>query len=557
MATENHRSPHAHERASRLPDVIDEDVAITGNNAIVRLRQGTPPLAESRVLAVRAHLERVLHSPHFDASTRSREFLQYVVEEVLAGRVAYLKQAAIAVEVFGRKPDFDAVIDPIVRVQAGRLRRSLERYYLLSGDTDAIRIELPKGSYAPVFVETPDLPAPPVSMAQPAQTWPTVIVHPFEAHDAHAATLATQLKEELAAELCRYGMVRVTLQRDIDSSGASQQAPARFELHGSIFDSDRSPVIATRLMDRTTGQQIWADEFHTGLRAERWSGSVTDIGRVIAARIGAEHGIIARHVCGEFTARGFPAGDTFGAIARSQHLTWSRQPSALLPAVEALQQATSRAPEVELAWTSLARLYLMNHTLELSGVITPLETAIGCANQSVMLEPASARTRCLMATALLVKGELGAARRQLEHALRLNSESLAYREVIGWLLALTGEWGQGVALMRSAMERNPYCHPCVSHGLWADAMWRGEFDAAYAAALDYHDAGFFWRELMITSCLGHLGRPGDAHASAAELMRVKPLFGQHGRRLIAYYIKPDELRATIIDGLRKAGVDVV
>jgi len=88
-------------------------------------------------------------------------------------------------------------------------------------------------------------------------------------------------------------------------------------------------------------------------------------------------------------------------------------------------------------------------------------------------------------------------------------------------------------------------------------MWRGEFDAAYAAALDYHDAGFFWRELMITSCLGHLGRPGDAHASAAELMRVKPLFGQHGRRLIAYYIKPDELRATIIDGLRKAGVDVV
>ena len=557
MATENHRSPHAHERASRLPEVIDEDVAITGNNAIVRLRQGSPPLAEPGVLAVRTHLERVLHSPHFDASTRSREFLQYVVEEVLAGRVAYLKQAAIAVEVFGRKPDFDAVIDPIVRVQAGRLRRSLERYYLLSGDTDAIRIELPKGSYAPVFVETPDFPAPPLSMSQPAQTWPTVIVHPFEAQGARNATLATPLKEELAAELCRYGMVHVTRRLDIESSGPSPQAPARFELHGSIVDSDSSPVIAARLVDRTTGQQIWADEFHSGLRAERCSGSVTDIGRVIAARIGAEHGIIARHICGEFAARGFPAGDTFGAIARSQHLTWSRQPAALLPAVEALQQATSRAPEVELAWTSLARLYLMNHTLELSGVITPLEMAIGCANQSVMLEPASARTRCLMATALLVKGELGAARRQLEHALRLNSESLAYREVIGWLLALTGDWDQGVALMRATMERNPYCHPCVSHGLWADAMRRCEFDAAYAAALDYHDAGFFWRELMITSCLGHLGRLDDAQASAAELLRVKPQFVHDGRRLIAHYIKPDELRATIIDGLHKAGVAVV
>ena len=303
--------------------------------------------------------------------------------------------------------------------------------------------------------------------------------------------------------------------------------------------------------------RVWADEFHTELRAERWSGTVADIGRVIAARIGAEHGVIARLVCGEFAARGFPTDDTFSAIGRSLHLTYSRQPAALPPAVDALQQVTRRTPEVELAWTSLARLYLMNHTLELADMTTPIDMAIGCANQSVMLEPASARTRCLMATALLVKGELGAARRQLEQALRLNSGSLAYREVIGWLLALSGEWDQGVALMRAAMERNPYCHPCVSHGLWADAMRRGEFEAAYAAALDYHDAGFFWRELMITSCLGHLGRLDDAHASAAELLRAKPQFDGDGRRLIAHYIKTDELRATIIDGLRKAGVEVV
>ena len=123
-------------------------------------------------------LDRVLRSPHFDGSTRSREFLRYVVEEVLAGRAAYLKQAAIAVEVFGRKPDFDAVIDPIVRVQAGRLRRSLERYYLLSGDIDSIRIELPKGSYAPVFVETVRHVRARVSLPSKAQTtgrlsWPT------------------------------------------------------------------------------------------------------------------------------------------------------------------------------------------------------------------------------------------------------------------------------------------------------------------------------------------------------------------------------------------------
>ena len=193
---------------------------------------------------------------------------------------------------------------------------------------------------------------------------------------------------------------------------------------------------------------------------------------------------------------------------------FSRQIGALLPAIDSLQQLTSRAPEIELAWTSLARLYLMNHSLELSGMFTPVEMAIGCANQSVLLEPASARTRCLMATALLVKGELGAARRELDLALRHNNDSLAYREVIGWLMALSGEWDQGVALMRSTMDRNPYCQPCVSHGLWADAMRRGDFDAAYASALEYRDPYFFWRELMITSSLGQLGRREDAMAGA-------------------------------------------
>lgn len=135
---------------------------------------------------VRNHLACLLASPYFDASSRSREFLRYVVEEALAGRGAALNQAAIAISVFGRDARFDAVLDPIVRVQAGRLRRSLERYYLLSGESEPLRIELPKGSYAPVFV----LPrAPPVSPALP--------IRPVEISRALEDQLATLLGEEL------------------------------------------------------------------------------------------------------------------------------------------------------------------------------------------------------------------------------------------------------------------------------------------------------------------------------------------------------------------------
>ncbi len=555
MATENHGIPRVHARPSYLTADTGEVLALSGSNAVARLQQ-VEPMPDGDVHAVRNHLERVLRSPHFDGSTRSREFLRYVVEEVLAGRSAYLKQAAIAVEVFGRKPDFDAVIDPIVRVQAGRLRRSLERFYLLSGDADSMRIELPKGSYAPVFVETPDMAAPGGTVQPRAQDWPTVVIHAFTVQSPREDAAATQLREELTAELCRYGVVHVLRQRETPMAAQYPRSAARFELHGFAAETSAEPVFAARLVDCATGQQIWADEFHTEAREGRWSGNAAEIGRVIAARIGSEQGVIARLLAGEHAARGFPSGDNFAAIARSQHFMFSHQVGALLPAIESLQQLTSRAPEIELAWTSLARLYLMNHSFELSSMFTPVEVAIGCANQSVLLEPASARTRCLMATALLVKGELAAARREVDHAFRLNSDSLAHRETIGWLMALTGDWEPGVALMRDALARNPFCQPCVSHGLWADAMRRHDFEAAYAAALEYRDPNFFWRDLMLTASLGQLGRLEEAGASALELLRAKPQFHHRGRRLIAHYIKSDDLRAVIVDGLHKTGVAV-
>jgi adenylate cyclase len=555
MAIENHGPTRLSARKLYVTTGAEDDISFSGNAVLTRLRHCDTPLSEPIAQSVRAHLDRILHSDHFDGSTRSREFLRYVVEEVLAGRAAYLKQAAIAVEVFGRKPDFDAVIDPIVRVQAGRLRRSLERYYLLSGDIDSIRIELPKGSYAPAFVDTIESRSSPVAMPEPARDWPTIEIFPFAVHTARDAVAAAQVVDELTAELCRHGMVRVL--RSADAAAQPPSNAARFELQGIARDVAGESKFTARLMDRNSGQQIWADEFHTQVRPERWSANTNDIGRVIAARIGAEHGVIARLLAGEHAARGFQPGESFSAIARCQHFLFSRQIAALLPAVESLRQLTSRAPEVELAWTSLARLYLMNHTFELSSMFTPVEMAVGCANQSVLLEPASARTRCLMATTLLVKGELGAARRELDLAMRFNSDSLAYREVIGWLMALTGDWDQGVALMRSARDRNPFCQPCVSHGLWADAMRRGDFESAYASALDYRDPNFFWRELMLTSSLGQLGRTEDAHAGAAELLRAKPQFAHRGRRLIGHYIKTDELRATIFQGLNNAGVAIV
>lgn len=102
---------------------------------------------------VRAQLDRILASAAFASGGRARSFLRFVVERALAGRAAEIKEAVIAVEALGRPPSFDPKADPIVRVEAGRLRDRLRTYYGAEGEADALLIDLPKGGYVPRFAE--------------------------------------------------------------------------------------------------------------------------------------------------------------------------------------------------------------------------------------------------------------------------------------------------------------------------------------------------------------------------------------------------------------------
>jgi adenylate cyclase len=531
------------------------------SGTVTHLRPAQRHSGPSFADGVRAHLDNVLRSPQFDASARSRDFLCFIVEEALAGRGAGLSQTSIAMTVFGRTGDFDAVVDPIVRVQAGRLRRSLERYYLLGGDTGAMRIELPKGGYAPLFEETDvahiarNLASRRTDVEPEAPDRPAIAVHSFSIYRAEDAGIASRLQDELMTELGRYGDLRVIRDHDVKRLEPRQKAAIRFELHCRLRREADEFLVSARLVDGATGEQLWSDEYHTVTRDGRWSCTIDDSVRIIAARVGSEQGVIARTLASDMSSRQDPTR-TGDAIQRCYHFFFSRQISELPPAIEALERLTAREPENGTAWSYLARLYLVNFAFELTSLRTPIEKAISCAYNGVLLDPAGMRSRCVLAVALLVQGEMGAVRHEIDRALQLNSDALAYRELIGWLLALSGDWEQGMAILRDAMHRNPYCMPHVSHGQWIDHVRRGEYESAYLAALTYHDLSHFWREMMIACSLGHLGRITEARVAAVELLGAKPDFAKRGRILIGYFVKDPDLRARIVEGLRKAGLSL-
>ncbi len=101
--------------------------------------------------SVLRELDAILNSPVFQPSKRGKQFLSYVVRHRLDGNQDRLKERTIGVDLFQRPAGYATGDDPVVRVQAGEVRRRLEQYYQAHPNVSEVRIELHVGSYTPEF----------------------------------------------------------------------------------------------------------------------------------------------------------------------------------------------------------------------------------------------------------------------------------------------------------------------------------------------------------------------------------------------------------------------
>ncbi len=115
------------------------------------MTDNTKVLTKSELASVCKHLKRLLASDTMLQANRLRRFLEYIVNHQLSGGTGSLSQYAIGIDVFDRDETFDPTIDPIVRVEAGRLRSKLREYYDEEGRDNLVRISLPKRGYAARF----------------------------------------------------------------------------------------------------------------------------------------------------------------------------------------------------------------------------------------------------------------------------------------------------------------------------------------------------------------------------------------------------------------------
>ena len=142
-----------------MQDTVSEQkaasVAPTTNQQKILIARSDEGISQEEKLA---ELNRAISSPDFPATLRNRRFLSFAVERTLeapAGTQVRVRAYDVATQIFGRADDFSTILDPIVRIEAGKLRRDLETYYLKSGRLNPLRIELPRGGYEPIFLRQP------------------------------------------------------------------------------------------------------------------------------------------------------------------------------------------------------------------------------------------------------------------------------------------------------------------------------------------------------------------------------------------------------------------
>ena len=222
---------------------------------------------------IQRQIEKISASEMFVNSARMKRFLNFVVEYSLDGRSDELKEYLIGVEVFDRS-GFDPRLDPIVRVEARRLREKLKRYYETIGADDELVIEFPKGSYAPQFRSRGPSPKPESFTASEPQS-DSIAVLPFRnlAPESDNEYFSDGLTEELIYLLTRVPGLRVVAwnsaaqlknqQRDL--GWIREQLGVDTILCGSVRRSGEQLRITAQMIDTRDGHYLWSEVYERRL----------------------------------------------------------------------------------------------------------------------------------------------------------------------------------------------------------------------------------------------------------------------------------------------------
>ena len=549
--------------------------------------------SESDQKTIREQLVRILNSGPFHQAQRRQRFLEYIVNEVLAGRGERLKGDNIAQAVFDRAETFDSNVDPIVRMEAGRLRDRLREYYDGDGQDDPVRIELPKGTYTPhiEFRQAPtrdprlDRAAPVKQLGMLAATvlliitaslwglqhWtsgpslpdkPSVAVLPFDniGTDPKWDRLADGMTEDIITDLSHSKDLVVIARnstepykgKPIDIRQIGRDLNVKYVVEGSIQSMGDQIRVTAQLSEAASGSQVWS---------ERYDRPVDDLfvvqnevtQRIAATLTGYTGGVVAqaeRRLLKRKPPASLSAFDTYLLGIEAENKVTKES---LIEAEGLLRKALQLDPQLARAYVGLVDVqsYLIEYGFAPS-VEEALSKMMEAGEKAVELDPDDGSTHYALGEAYAFNGKGEQALAEFDRAITLAPSDADLLLSTAWVIPEFGESRRAVSLAERALTLNPHYPDWYNQGL-RDVYFYGE---QYDRSLKY---GLLVKEpvaldyAFLAIAYAYLGRTGDAETAAANVKKLDPTWiaERYLNNSGGYAEKQAEL---FVDGARKAGL---
>lgn len=429
----------------------------------------------------------------------------------------HLKEYVLGVEVFDKDVSFDPRTDPIVRVQARRLRTRLARYYETEGRADPILIDLPKGGYAPVFKRLSN-PVPKRSLASALVRRNSISVAPFA--DQSQAKDLTYFCEGICQELI-HAVTKIETLRIIAADLPGREDVALI-LTGSVRRSGDVLRVAIQLVDAPSGTYLWADSFDGS------SGDIFSLQEAAAKAVASE---LRAHGAGGYDRT--PSRQRENLAARNlyvqgrYHLN-QRTEESLLKAVEFFEKAITEDSQYAEAFSGLSDAFglLANY-----GVLSPSDVwtkAASSAVSAVMLDDNSAESHTSLAHVKSTQDwDWPGAEKEFRRAISLNPRHPTAHHWYGIsCLSPMARLDEALEELVTAHSLDPVS-PIIARDIAMIHYYRREFDAALEQCdltieLNPHFSPAYWALGIIQEQRGEFEESAAAFERAMQLSPNSP-----------------------------------
>jgi TolB-like protein/Tfp pilus assembly protein PilF len=395
--------------------------------------------------------------------------------------------------------------------------------------------------------------------------WVAVLSFKYVGSNPDLEAMVEGLSEEIVTGLSRFSYLRVIARSSIsrftgvsgDVRSIGKDVGARYVLEGSIRQGGSGIRVSAQLVDTETGAQLWAETYNRDLETSSVFEVQDDLAARIVATVADSYGVLVHSMRDAIRKKNdddlTPAEWQFQYFAYREQITPSNH-VALKSRLE--RAAKSDNPPSDL-WASLAQVYLDEYAFGFPGDDgTSLDRALVAARRAVEMDRANQFAMVALAQTHFFRQDLAAFGPATERAMALNPLNTDALGILGLEIVHTADFAGGTAIVRRAMELNPN-HAGWMHfaPLW-DHFHKGEYSQALECANRVDVPGLFWPFLVMASACGHLGRRAEAQAAVRDLLALDPQFAAHARSYVGTWHFASGLMDPILEGLRKAGLEI-